>query len=317
MIPQEAHAPTRASAMTLHRIVIGVDFSDASLAAARWTARHIARGAELVLVHAVDIPRPPTFSRGRYPPHDTLVATAREGADRRLRELSLSLGASRVWLEIRDGDGASCIADVASEYGADLVVVGAHGERGALADRLGTTAERVLRGSRAPVLVTAGALDAAPSRLLVALDDTGTTPELLDWTRYFAATDGALVTAVHVVSPTVLGTLVSLAAIASGTPQPDIPQLHVGEQQDARVWLDDLVSGGLDPKQARAEVMYGDPAHEILAVGEREHADLVILGRHGAGGARGGVLGRVADRVVRGAKCSVLVVTEESSAPPA
>src|SRR5687767_13610292 len=73
------------------RIVVGIDFSPASLEAARWTARHLGRDTELVLAHVVAIPEPPPIMRSRFPRRDLLVDTVREGADRRLRALSDSL----------------------------------------------------------------------------------------------------------------------------------------------------------------------------------------------------------------------------------
>jgi hypothetical protein len=39
--------------LELRKIVVGVDFTDASLAAARWAAAHFAPDAEIVLVHMV------------------------------------------------------------------------------------------------------------------------------------------------------------------------------------------------------------------------------------------------------------------------
>jgi hypothetical protein len=82
--------------MTLDRIVVGVDFSAPSVAAANWVARHFAPGAEVVLVHALVIPEPPIFLRGRYPARDTLVATALDGGCARLREKLRSVDATRV-----------------------------------------------------------------------------------------------------------------------------------------------------------------------------------------------------------------------------
>jgi len=49
---------------TAHRVVVGVDFGSASLAAARWTARHLMPEAELVLVHVVEVPKVPAYLRG-------------------------------------------------------------------------------------------------------------------------------------------------------------------------------------------------------------------------------------------------------------
>lgn len=298
--------------MRVQRVVVGVDFSEPSGAAVRWTARELAPDAELVLVHAVDVPEPPSFMRGRFPPHETLTGTAREGADRRLRELSASLDVQRIWLEVRDGRADEVIGAVAAEYRADLVVTGAHGERGGVLKQLGSTAERVARGATAPVLLARAPLPVKPATVLVAMDEDGLTPALQQWTTFLAAHFDAAVTGLHVVSETVLGTLVSLAAIVSGTPEPEIPSLGLA-LEDANVWMRELATHGLDRTRTRGEVAYGDPAREIVAAAERLSAQLIVLGRHRAGGVRRTLLGSVADRVLRAAPCSVLVVGEPSS----
>jgi nucleotide-binding universal stress UspA family protein len=298
--------------MRVQRVVVGVDFSEPSVAAVRWTARELARDAELVLVHAVDVPEAPSFLRGRFPPRETLTGTAREGADRKLRELSASLGVQRIWLEVREGRADEVIAAVAAEYRADLVITGAHGERGGILKPLGSTAERVARDASAPLLLAREPLPAKPAIVLVAMDDDGLTPALQQWTTFVAARFDAAVTGFHVVSETVVGTLVSLAAIVSGTPEPEIPSLGLA-LEDANVWMGELVAHGLDRTRTRGEVAYGDPAHEIVAAAERLSAQLIILGRHRAGGVRRTLLGSVAGRVLRAAPCSVLVVSEPST----
>lgn len=296
--------------MHVQRVVVGVDFSAASVAAMRWAAGELAPDAELVLVHAVDVPEPPSFLRGRFPPRETLAGTAREGADRKLRDLSTSLGVQRIWLEVREGRADDVIDAVAAEYRADLVVTGAHGERGGVLKQLGSTAERVARSAPAPVLLAREPLPVRPARVLVAMDEEGLTAALQQWTAFLAQRLDAAVTGLHVVSETVLGRLVSLAAIVSGTPEPEIPSLGVGALEDANVWMRELVANGLDRTRTRGEVAYGDPAHEILAAAERLSAHLIVLGRHRAGGVRRTLLGSVADRVLRAAPCSVLVVGE-------
>jgi len=45
------------------------------------------------------------------------------------------------------------IVDVAAEEGADLIVVGTHGRTGFAREAIGSTAERVVRAARCPVLV--------------------------------------------------------------------------------------------------------------------------------------------------------------------
>jgi nucleotide-binding universal stress UspA family protein len=56
-------------------------------------------------------------------------------------------------------------------------------------------------------------------------------------------------------------------------------------------------------------VAFGDPATQILAEGERMHADLIVIGSRGQGRVRQALLGSVAREVLRGANRPVLVVT--------
>jgi len=61
-------------------------------------------------------------------------------------------------------------------------------------------------------------------------------------------------------------------------------------------------------RHASALVMEGDPAEEILSLAQEPRADLIILGARGASLIRGLVVGSVADRVLKSAPCSVLIV---------
>jgi nucleotide-binding universal stress UspA family protein len=52
----------------------------------------------------------------------------------------------------------------------------------------------------------------------------------------------------------------------------------------------------------------GDPAEAILRYGTQHRIDLIVVGTHGRTGVSRVLLGSVAERVVRGARCPVLVV---------
>jgi nucleotide-binding universal stress UspA family protein len=52
----------------------------------------------------------------------------------------------------------------------------------------------------------------------------------------------------------------------------------------------------------------GDPGHEITSLANREGADLIVMPSHGYGFIKHMLLGSVAERVVRLAKCPVLVL---------
>jgi nucleotide-binding universal stress UspA family protein len=55
------------------------------------------------------------------------------------------------------------------------------------------------------------------------------------------------------------------------------------------------------------KVVQGKPANMILREIENEKIDLVVMGSHGYGAISGAILGSVSQRVLHGAKCSVLI----------
>jgi nucleotide-binding universal stress UspA family protein len=55
-------------------------------------------------------------------------------------------------------------------------------------------------------------------------------------------------------------------------------------------------------------VLEGDPAGEIVKYATEQKADVIVIGTHGRTGVDRLVLGSVAERVMREAPCSVLVV---------
>lgn len=59
---------------------------------------------------------------------------------------------------------------------------------------------------------------------------------------------------------------------------------------------------------AESRVISGYPAVEIAAFADQENIDLMVIGAHGETGLAYALFGSVADRLVRKAKCSVLVV---------
>lgn len=58
----------------------------------------------------------------------------------------------------------------------------------------------------------------------------------------------------------------------------------------------------------RHAVLEGDAATEIVRFAEEQRADVIVIGTHGRTGVDRLVLGSVAERVMREAPCSVLVV---------
>src|SRR5690348_9696685 len=160
--------------MKCNRIVVAVDFSEHSIAAVQWVAQHFAPRAELVLVHVLELPPPPSFWPRRVWLRADDIETYRMGAKTRLRQLGLQIGRGLLWEEVRLGRPEDEVLRVAAEYEADLIVAGSHRERTGFWNRFGSTAERILGGAEVPVLIVHGAPRGAPRLVLAAVDDSVT-----------------------------------------------------------------------------------------------------------------------------------------------
>lgn len=159
----------------IRTIVVGiaeVEEQDPQFAPAVELAERV--GATLHLVHAF-----PVFNANLL--HlDAFEVSPAEEVERRLDAARgrFEATASRVYsgdhlvFHLIPGSASEAILDVADREGADLVIVGAT-RRGIVASTtLGTTAQRVLRASRVPVLVTRRPTSDHPRRVLLTTDLT-------------------------------------------------------------------------------------------------------------------------------------------------
>src|SRR5262245_15341565 len=78
--------------------------------------------------------------------------TLRAESEKRLEEYAKACEGVRVVREVVEGKAAPVILEVAQRDGSDLIVMGTHGRAGLGHLLLGSTAEKVLHGSRCPVL---------------------------------------------------------------------------------------------------------------------------------------------------------------------
>lgn len=131
-------------------ILVPIDFQDASLDALAF-ARDLAGrlGLEIVLLHAYAIPVVV------YPGFDPIVAPGlpdeiASAAKSALEKLSAENGGLRTIL--RAGDPATEILKAIEDLRPKLVAMGTHGRTGLSHLLLGSVAEKVVRGSAAPVI---------------------------------------------------------------------------------------------------------------------------------------------------------------------
>ncbi|WP_321915636.1 MULTISPECIES: universal stress protein [unclassified Paraburkholderia] len=120
-------------------------------------------GAQLRIVHALDIVAPMGVGMGlTYVPADT-IAAYREDAVIQLEEARAEAQVAGVQCETEllhiediNDSVAECLQRCASEHGAQLVVLGTHGRRGIKRALLGSVAERFVRSAQCPVLLVRG-----------------------------------------------------------------------------------------------------------------------------------------------------------------
>jgi len=184
----------------LRRVLVAVDFSEASRVALRYAGSLASRlGAPLTALHVFPLP-------ASYQPFPTFPEPPRldpeqvQDLTQRVRAFVSAGGAQEdTEVAVADGDPAEEILAQAARLEADLVVVGTHGRRGFERWSLGSVTDRVVRRADRPVL----AVPAQPSppdlaRVLCALDLADASAEVLRFAGRFAEALQARLLVLHV-----------------------------------------------------------------------------------------------------------------------
>lgn len=210
--------------------------------------------------------------------------------------------------EVLRGRAASAIVDDARDFRADLLVVGSRGHGTIASLLLGSVSSEVVDHAGRPVLV-ARTTDLA--RVVFATDGSPSAEAaelmLSDWS-IFAELPIRVVSVADIARPWATGiapTMYGQALHAYDAEVRESKVEHEGIARDAAMRLRE--SGRMADAEARA----GDAAEEIIAVVEREGADLVVLGSRGRTGLARLLLGSVARNVLSGSTASVLIVRDE------
>ncbi|HEY6322689.1 MAG TPA: universal stress protein [Thermoanaerobaculia bacterium] len=271
-------------------------------------------GAQVHLVHAFQAP---LAYAGDEPWGAPLYVPEAIEARREARLRLLAAQASRLGIRgeeeagrtVMEGPPYLVVADTAAEIGADLVVVGAAEGWERLKKHLGSTADRVVREACCPVLLTRGVLAVPPRHVLFGVDLSPISGEALRQGLEIVAAmggasgAGATATALLVVEveSIVLDTAYEPAVLA---------RIHPAAREELARFIVDHCPH--QPWCVKPVLRIGaSAAAEVLALAEEQESDLVVVGTHGRRGLPRLLLGSVADRVLRNAARSVLVVPGE------
>jgi nucleotide-binding universal stress UspA family protein len=201
----------------------------------------------------------------------------------RLEREGTTASGQHVETRLEQGHPSERITAVAREVGADLVVLGTHGGRGAAAWNLGSTVLQVLAVTRGSVLIarpsSAGAAAVSPKRILVPLDGSARTESVLPTTVRIAKKNGAELLLVMVVRD-----LVPTAVLHA---QEDVDvardlarRLEVSGNAYLEALRDQLVREGASVRTA--VLRSADEKQSLIDFSQKEQSDLVILSAHGA-----------------------------------
>jgi glycine betaine transporter len=139
------------------RILCPVDFSSYSKAALEEAASLAkAMGSELCLVHAYQNPAYVLPMSGYVGPTADMIGKIRQQLAEELEGLAAGPRGQGIKTEtlVVEGVPFQCIVDHANEWKANLIVMGTHGRTGLSHALTGSVAERVVRHSHCPVLIT-------------------------------------------------------------------------------------------------------------------------------------------------------------------
>jgi nucleotide-binding universal stress UspA family protein len=293
------------------KVLAAIDFGAPSFEALR-QARTLAHdvGGPLAVCHVL----PPMQDLSLYGPEQAVWSPNYAAEDAETRKQLVEGARAKLGLELTEvfverGAPYAEIVRRAEEWGADYITIGTHGHRGLARAVLGSVAERVVRHAHCSVLVAREVQK--PGVVLVATDlSEPSLPTIAAGAAAAKRSNARLVVASVLewssVSP-------SLAAGLIGA-LPAIPPSTF--QQERRGALQTVLEGAVASVGASAEVriLDGSPPAEIVACADELGAELIVVGTHGRTGLSRLALGSVAERVVRGASCSVLTVRPAAAA---
>jgi nucleotide-binding universal stress UspA family protein len=205
--------------------------------------------------------------------------------------------------EILHGRDFEEIVSCAAVRRVEMIIMARSGRSGIIEQLLGSTAERVVRHAKCPVLVIndsdeAPLLEAGP--LLLTTDFSPASRCAFPWAERFARTFDAKITLANVQEPMGLPGTREYARFYQ-----QIDALRAQADAQITALRDESLDASLS---GDAEVVEGTPHRAICRLARRLKAALIVMSSHGRTGWQRALIGSTAELVVRHAPCAVLVI---------
>lgn len=284
------------------KTLLAVDGSDNSYEAVR-ALKFLSRADQLILLHALNVPRPaypmmmPEVADELY---KAVERSMREDGERLLDRvqslLPLHAGPSTKRLEL--GSPAEVIVTAAEQDKVDLIVMGARGV-GPIKERLlGSVSHRILTLAPCAKLIVNGPVKAM-TKVLLPLQgphDMEAAIRFLQLKPFHEPVQLSLLTVLPSVRPP--------WPVGAATAE----QLEERALQSAREFIEDVANRLRSlGYEARGRAVLGTPADTVLQEAGTLRADLILMGSRGKKGAMRFMLGSVSHAVLHQMPCPTLI----------
>lgn len=266
------------------------------------------RAAEIALIHKASL----TVLHVIEFPEDFELATCdlvrlQQEAKREAREM-IKAAIDRAAPDVEKADifveiGASATALIkhCETFAPDLVVVRAHQRESILTKLIGSTADRVIRGTSAPVLVVKRPAKEPYQRALLATDGREGGAEALNYLANLLP-DAAL----HLVQVVTILPPLKQSLISTGVGQPAIDAHRAALIRAAKDNLKTL-SNSVSDRVVTTRIATGGPGNALTNATRSPKTDLISVGPGRSSLLRRALIGSVTQKVIRDASCDVLV----------
>lgn len=274
------------------RVVAAIDFSAASLGAARWGIANLAAGADAIVCHVVPSLLDSSSENsvnGLEPARLNGEPTALLGG---LGGFGATLDARSVRSVVRSGRASRWLSELAAESRADLLILGRRSD----ANRRGigepNVLERSARRTEASVLVVPQGTTKPPRHIVAAIDSSAVGHRVLAHADALAQQHACAMTLVHVVSPST----------------ESYDRVRRGSRGRAAASRLQVPNVPMPDKTSNLHVLTGDPVREIILHAERDVPALLVIGKRGADGAPAESIGSVARELLMRSSSPVLAI---------
>jgi nucleotide-binding universal stress UspA family protein len=279
----------------------GSSLAEQGLAFAEQLARGLRAKLRLALVH-----EPAAVTTGPVARAQVALHRAEREYLSRVRDRLKAEGIADVTAVVLKGDPREELTRYAKERDPDLIVLASHGRGGLARAWFGSVAEHLVRHVAIPIVIVHAREPAvaavAPKQIMVALDGSRAAEMVLDPAAAIARAFDAELLLCRVVPPVPLPSDPILPVTVAY--DIDLTDQLLRDAEDHLARLGERLTGAGVQVKRRALVGHGVAATLIEAARD-EGTDLIVLATRARGGLVG--LGSVADKVMRGAPCPVLL----------